>query len=110
MLNSRLEQSFDLILDRGCFHVLAPQSYGTYVQTVANLLKPKRYLLLKCFSQEETREQGPYRFTPEEIQQIFKERFNLFSAKQTVEHGTLDPLPKSLFCILEKHRFPIEAR
>ncbi|BAY21490.1 putative thiopurine S-methyltransferase [Calothrix sp. NIES-2100] len=103
ILNSRLEQSFDLILDRGCFHVLPPHTYGIYVQTVANLLKPKGYLLLKCFSHLETREQGPYRFTPEEIQQIFKERFNLHLAKQTVYHGTLDPLPKALFCILEKH-------
>ncbi|BAY09995.1 putative methyltransferase [Calothrix sp. NIES-2098] len=103
ILNSHLEQSFDLILDRGCFHVLPPQSYGTYVQTVANLLKPKGYLLLKCFSHLEIREQGPYRFTPEEIQQIFKERFDLRLAKQTVYHGTLDPLPKALFCILEKH-------
>ncbi|MDZ8106336.1 MAG: class I SAM-dependent methyltransferase [Nostoc sp. DedQUE12a] len=64
ILNSRLEQSFDLILDRGCFHVLPPQSYGTYVGTVASLLKPKCYLLLKCFSQKETREQSPYRFSP----------------------------------------------
>jgi cyclopropane fatty-acyl-phospholipid synthase-like methyltransferase len=103
ILNSRLEQSFNLILDRGCFHVLSPHTYGTYVQTVANLLKPKGYLLLKCFSDLETREQGPYRFTPDEIQQIFKERFNLRLAKQTVYHGTLNPLPKALFCILEKH-------
>ncbi|BAY30287.1 putative methyltransferase [Nostoc carneum NIES-2107] len=103
ILNSRLEQSFDLILDRGCFHVLSPQSRSTYVQTVANLLKPNGYLLLKCFSHLETREQGPYRFTSEEIQQLFTERFNLFSAKQTVYHGTLDPFPKALFCILKKH-------
>ncbi|BAY66613.1 thiopurine S-methyltransferase (plasmid) [Calothrix brevissima NIES-22] len=103
ILNSHLEQYFDFILDRGCFHVLSPHTYGTYVQTVANLLKPKGYLLLKCFSHLETREQGPYRFTPEEIQQIFQERFNLRLAQQTVYHGTLDPLPKALFCILEKH-------
>lgn len=102
ILHSRLEQSFDLIVDRGCFHVLPPHSYATYVQTVANLLKPKSYLFLKCFSHLETREQGPYRFTPEEIQQIFQAEFALRSAKQTIYHGTLDPLPKALFCILEK--------
>lgn len=102
ILNSHVDRSFDVILDRGCFHVLPPESRGVYVQTVANLLKPKRYLLLKCFSHEETREEGPYRFTPEEIQQIFAARFHLRSAQQTVYHGTLDPLPKALFCILEK--------
>lgn len=103
ILNSCLEQSFNVILDRGCFHVLQPQSYSIYVQTVASLLNSKCYLLLKCFSQEETREKGSYRFSPEEIQQIFKERFNLRLAKQTVYHGTLNPPPKALFCILEKH-------
>jgi cyclopropane fatty-acyl-phospholipid synthase-like methyltransferase len=102
ILNSHLDRSFDFILDRGCFHVLPPDRRGDYVQTVANLLKPKRYLLLKTFSSQETREEGPYRFTPEEIQQIFSPQFHLFSSAQTVYYGTLDPLPKALFCILEK--------
>lgn len=102
ILNSHLDQSFDFILDRGCFHVLPPESREIYVRTVANLLKPKRYLLLKCFSHQEIREEGPYRFTPEEIQQIFAERFHVALAQQTVYHGTLNPLPKALFCILEK--------
>lgn len=102
ILNSHLDRSFDLILDRGCFHVLPPERRGEYVQTVANLLKPKRCLLLKCFSHHETREEGPYRFSPEEIQQIFADRFHVRFAQQTVYHGTLDPLPKALFCTLEK--------
>lgn len=102
ILNSHLDRSFDVILDRGCFHVLAPERRGDYVQTVANLLKPKRYLLLKCFSAEETLEGGPYRFTPDEIQRLFAERFHLQSAAQTVYYGTRNPLPKALFCILIK--------
>ncbi|MBM0745305.1 class I SAM-dependent methyltransferase (plasmid) [Phormidium sp. CLA17] len=102
ILNSHLDRSFDLILDRGCFHGLLPQRRDNYVQTVANLLKPKKYLLLKCFSQQQPGEQGPYRFTPEEIQQIFTQRFHLRSVAQTVYQGTLDPLLKALFCILEK--------
>jgi len=102
ILNSHLDRSFDLIFDRGCFHVLPPERRGVYVQTVANLLKPKHCLLLKCFSHHETREEGPYRFSPEEIQEIFMERFRVKLAQQTVYHGTLDPLPKALFCILEK--------
>lgn len=102
ILNSHLDRSFDFILDRGCFHVLPPDSRDVYVQTVANLLKPRRYLFLKCFSHLEPREDGPYRFTPDEIQQLFTKRFHLSLAQQTVYHGTLNPLPKALFCILEK--------
>jgi cyclopropane fatty-acyl-phospholipid synthase-like methyltransferase len=102
ILNSHLDRSFDFILDRGCFHVLPPERREDYVQTVANLLKPDRYLLLKCFSHLETREEGPYRFTPDEIQQLFAARFDLRSSAQTVYYGTLDPLPKALFCVLQR--------
>ncbi|XGV99527.1 MAG: class I SAM-dependent methyltransferase [Leptolyngbya sp. BL-A-14] len=102
ILNSHLDRSFDFILDRGCFHVLPPDRRQEYVETVANLLKPKRYLFLKCFSRLETREEGPYRFTAEEIQDIFASRFVTRSVEESVYHGTLDPLPKALFCILEK--------
>ncbi len=103
ILNSHVDRSFDIILDRGCFHVLPPDTRHEYVQTVANLLKPQRYLLLKCFSHLEPREEGPYRFTLNEIQQIFGQKFHLLSAEQTVYQGTLDPLPKALFCVLQKH-------
>lgn len=102
ILNSHLDRSFDFIFDRGCFHVLPPDRRQEYVETVANLLKPKGYLFLKCFSHLETREEGPYRFTAAEIQDIFAGRFNGYSVEESVYHGTLDPLPKALFCILEK--------
>ncbi len=102
ILSSHLDRSFDFILDRGCFHVLPPERRSEYVQTVANLLKPDRHLLLKTFSHLETREAGPYRFTVEDIRDIFSDRFHLLSVDQTVYHGTLDPLPKALFCVLKK--------
>jgi 2-polyprenyl-3-methyl-5-hydroxy-6-metoxy-1,4-benzoquinol methylase len=102
ILNSHLDQTFDVILDRGCFHVLSPEHRPTYVTTVANLLKPNGHLFLKCFSNLEMRESGPYRFTATEIQAIFASRFTLWSAEATVYHGTLNPLPKAIFCILKK--------
>jgi 2-polyprenyl-3-methyl-5-hydroxy-6-metoxy-1,4-benzoquinol methylase len=102
ILNSKLDQKFDFVLDRGCFHVFPPEQRQNYIRVVDSLIKPKGYLFLKCFSQLETREAGPYRFTPEEIQEIFSSRFNVTSVKETVYYGTLDPLPRALFCVLEK--------
>ncbi|GFE71845.1 bifunctional 2-polyprenyl-6-hydroxyphenol methylase/3-demethylubiquinol 3-O-methyltransferase UbiG [Chroococcus sp. FPU101] len=101
ILNSRLDQQFDMIVDRGCFHVLPPQRRQNYVSVVAHLLKPSGYLFLKCFSTLETRESGPYRFTPSDIQEIFQSHFHLLSAEETQYYGTLDPIPKALFCILK---------
>jgi len=102
ILNSHLDQEFDFVFDRGCFHVFPPERRQDYVHVVDKLIKPKGYLFLKCFSHLEKREEGPYRFTPEEIKEIFSSRFNVCSIKETVYHGTLDPLPKALFCVLEK--------
>ncbi len=102
ILNSKLDQKFDFVLDRGCFHVLPPEQRQNYIRVVDSLIKPKGYLFLKCFSHLETREAGPYRFTPEEIQDIFSSRFNVSSVKETVYYGTLEALPRALFCVLEK--------
>ncbi len=102
ILNSKLDPVFDFVFDRGCFHVLPPEHRQDYVSTVARLIKPGGYLFLKCFSQLETRESGPYRFTPAEIQEIFSSQFNVISTEETIYHGTLDPLPRALFCVLEK--------
>lgn len=61
------------------------------------------YLFLKCFSHLETREGGPYRFTPEQIREVFGDRFQVISIEETAYQGTLEPPPKALFCILQKY-------
>jgi hypothetical protein len=49
----------------------------------------------------ETRPEGPYRFTPDEIREIFSSRFNVISIEDTVYHGTLEQFPRALFCVLK---------
>lgn len=102
ILNSNLDQQFDFIFDRGCFHVFPPERRQDYVRVVSRLIKPKGYLFLKCFSHLQPGEEGPHRFTPEAIKEIFSSQFNICSIEDTVYQGTLDPLPRALFCILEK--------
>jgi cyclopropane fatty-acyl-phospholipid synthase-like methyltransferase len=100
ILDTRLDQQFDLIFDRGLFHVLAPERRVDYVRIVNGLLKTGGYLFLKCFSRLQPGEQGPYRFTPEQIREIFGDQLNVLSIKETVYQGTLDPLPRALFCVM----------
>lgn len=102
ILHSHLDQIFDVVLDRGVFHVFAPEERPRYLQTVAHLVKPQGYLLLKCFSHHETREGGPYRFTPEAIRQLFEPFFTVCSISETVYYGSLDPHPKALFGVLQR--------
>jgi cyclopropane fatty-acyl-phospholipid synthase-like methyltransferase len=102
ILDTRLDRQFHLIFDRGCFHVLAPERREDYVRIVSGLLKTGGYLFLKCFSRLQPGEQGPYRFTPEQIQEIFGNRLSVLSIKETVYQGTLDPLPRALFCTMQR--------
>ncbi|MBW4519215.1 MAG: class I SAM-dependent methyltransferase [Scytolyngbya sp. HA4215-MV1] len=102
ILNSHLEHTFDFVLDRGVFHVFAPELRSDYVTVLSRLVKPSGYLFLKCFSSLEPGEEGPYRFTPEDIHEIFGDRFTVQSIEQTVYQGTLDPYPRALFCILQR--------
>ena len=102
ILNSQLQKTFQIILDRGCFHVMHAEQRESYLKTTYRLLEPKGYLLLKCFSYLETMAEGPYRFTPEEITAFFNPLFKIHSITASVFHGNREPLPQALFSVLEK--------
>lgn len=102
ILSTRLTGPFDLIFDRGCFHVLPPDRRPEYVATVAGLLKPGGFFFLKCFSHRQPGTQGPNRFRPEEIQAIFGSQLAVRSIVETVYQGTLDPLPRALFSVMQR--------
>ena len=102
ILSSWLTGPFDLIFDRGCFHVLPPERRQDYIVTVAGLLRPGGFFFLKCFSQLQPGTQGPNRFTPTQIQSIFSSHLEVHSVSETVYQGTLDPPPRALFCVMQR--------
>jgi SAM-dependent methyltransferase len=104
ILDSKLKgDSFDYIFDRGCFHVIEPSSRQRYVDQISWILRDEGLLFLKTFSAKEpSRGGGPYRFSIDEIDSIFSNRFVRESFKETVYQGTLDILPKALFVVLRK--------
>ena len=101
-LKAGMKDKFDLVFDRGCFHTLPPGLRGDYLGAIGALIRPGGYLFLKCFSHIEKMEGGPYRFTPGEIRGLFGKNFKILSIRHTVYQGTLKPLPKALFCVLQK--------
>ena len=94
------DNEFDYIFDRGCFHVLAPAHRQRYIETIKRILKANGILFLKCFSEKEPRQEGPYKFSQDEIRDLFDEPFRIDSIKETVYQGTLDPFPKALFVVM----------
>jgi SAM-dependent methyltransferase len=101
ILNSKFKDNeFDYIFDRGCFHVLLPADRQKYISKIKQILKDYGILFLKCFSDKEPREEGPYKFSPDGIRELFSQSFRIDSIKETVYQGTLDPFPKALFVVM----------
>jgi len=104
ILNSNLKDGeFDYIFDRGCFHVLLPTDRQKYITKIRQILKDNGILFLKCFSDKEPRQEGPYKFSQEGIRGLFSKYFRIDSIKETVYQGTLDPFPKALFTVMIKN-------
>ncbi len=106
ILNSKFEsESFDYILDRGCFHVLSSDERITYLNQIKRILKKNGIIFLKCMSKNEKNipdDKGPHKFYKEEITNYFENDFDIKKSKDTVYYGTLDPLPKALFFVMKK--------
>ncbi len=108
ILNSSFpDDSFDFILDRGCFHVLEPSLRKDYLNQIKKILKDDGILFLKVMSIEEKglpKDEGPYRFSQQEVIDTFEKDFEIIEIKPTVYYGTLDPLPKALFVVIKQKR------
>lgn len=106
ILSSKFEnESFDYILDRGCFHVLSVDERITYLNQIKRILKKNGMVFLKCMSKNEKNipdDKGPHKFYKEEITNYFESDFYIEKSKDTVYYGTLKPLPKALFFVMKK--------
>jgi ubiquinone/menaquinone biosynthesis C-methylase UbiE len=103
ILNSKInDKNFDYVFDRGCFHVMSIEERQVYIRQIKRILTEKGILFLKCFSIKEPRQEGPYKFSEDEIRQLFGNDFIVMSVKDTVYQGTLDPLPRALFVVMSR--------
>jgi len=97
ILATRLAGPFDLILDRGCFHCLFPARRGEYAATLHRLLAPGGTFLLKTFSHAEPGTEGPHRFRPEDLDEVFGALFVRRLLVPTTYQGTLEEQAQALF-------------
>ncbi len=98
ILNSNLkENEFSHIFDRLWFHVRSPGDRQKYTRQKKRILKANGILFFKCFGDKELMQEGPYKFSQDEIRDLFNKSFQIDSIKETVYQGTVDPFPKALF-------------
>ncbi len=101
--DSTLTETFDIVLDRGCFHVLDEDARTGYLNSVHRLLVPRGLLWLKVMSTENpSRDFGPLCFTRLDLHQIFSGRFQLTQIRPTIYHGSTAHSPRAWFAVMRK--------
>lgn len=102
ILETKLKEDFDLIFDRGCFHVLSGPDRRLYIRNVTGLLKKGGFLFLKTFSVKEPGKYGPHRFASHQIRTLFVSPLHVHSIKESFFKGSFKPDPHALFCVIQK--------
>ncbi|HSQ63524.1 MAG TPA: class I SAM-dependent methyltransferase [Polyangiaceae bacterium] len=103
ILATKLAGPFDVIFDRGCFHVISPGSRADYARTIRRLLAPGGWFFLKTFSHLQPGTQGPHRFTPEDVRACFDAHgLAVVDVQETVYQGQNEPHPKALFTTIRR--------
>jgi 2-polyprenyl-3-methyl-5-hydroxy-6-metoxy-1,4-benzoquinol methylase len=103
VLATALSGPFDVVFDRGCFHIVAPAKRPAYVETIHRLLAPSGWLFLKTFSHQQPGDIGPYRFAPDAIRRLFDgSGFEVVEILDTVFQGQLNPFPRALFSAIRR--------
>ncbi|WP_316506994.1 class I SAM-dependent methyltransferase [Nitrosopumilus sp.] len=105
-LESKFEEnSFDHILDRGCFHIFSQNKRMEYLKYIKRILRKNGIVFLKCMSKKErdlSEDDGSQKFSEIEIREYFEKDFEIIKIKDTVYYGKVDPLPKALFVVMKK--------
>ncbi len=99
--NSKIEGTFDLIVDRGTFHTLHSEERDAYVEKIHDLLKPDGYFFLKTYSTKEEMWKGPYRYDHEKLRSYFEKKFKILVIVDTEFEGTIDYYPMALFSVMQ---------
>jgi len=96
-----LVDSFDLIVDRGCFHVLESEQVPAYLTAVHGLLRPMGLVYLKVLSNEHGKvDFGPQRFSMLGLLKIFSPYFEVLKIRRTVYQGSTPQAPKAWFTVM----------
>lgn len=93
---------FDLVIDRGLFHIFPDELRGPYALRVAQWTRPKGYVVLKTFSEKEPPGYGPRRVTREEVRATFGRDFTEHGWQDSTFPGNLDHAPKAHLFVLKR--------
>ena len=98
-----LDDKFDIVVDRGCFHVIDPHFHARYVTSTEMWLKPGGLLLLKVFCAEDgIPDFGPQRFCAAQLRNLFESAFEIVSIERAFYQNSTAKSQKALFATMKR--------
>lgn len=99
---------FDLVFDRGCFHVFdAPGDRDRFAQRVASLLGPKgRWLSLIGSTEGPERDSGPPRRSARDVMNAIEPALEILEFRAIHFHADLAEPPAAWFCLSRRREVP----
>ena len=108
-LDSKLNQKYDIVLDRGLIHNLFHlKNRHKYFEMIGNITHDRSYIVLKVLSPYETRfhpltHTGPYRFNEDQLINFFSMfDFKCIELKDTFFYSNMKPHLRGYFSIYKK--------
>jgi SAM-dependent methyltransferase len=102
VLETRLRGSFDVVLDRGLFHVLPPDRQASYVAAVSALVRAGGHLVLKVHAADEPAGHGTQRLSRGDVERLFGGAFEPVLVEASAMPGPRGKGPKALLCALRR--------
>ena len=75
------KECFDFINDRGCFHHINPLEREDFAGKIYKVLKRNGLYYLRCWSDKEESDKGPYKISKDIIKSIFSKYFDVGEIK-----------------------------
>lgn len=78
-----LGETYDTVLDSAMFHGFSDEDRVTLIEGLRRVLRPGGTLYVLCFSEAETRGEGPRRVRAQELREAFSQGFRVDSIEPT---------------------------
>ena len=93
------DESFDFVNDRGCFHVINPARREDFTAKINKVLKGRGFYYLKCWSDKQEGEGGPYKISQDVIYHTFSKFFDVGEIRDARWGGKG---PRAYVCLMSK--------
>jgi SAM-dependent methyltransferase/3-polyprenyl-4-hydroxybenzoate decarboxylase len=99
---SKVEGTFDVIVDRGCFHTLDTESTRAWVEIVRERTRPGSLVVLKIHREEEPGDWRTIRYRLGDLERLFAPHFALSRWSRSTFPGHASPEPLAWLAVFER--------